>query len=115
MIYYITYSLDKRRIVPAVLIDNRATNGLAGKTGFEIKEVTDAAVVGVGEKGLFYLVETEQGNLAGYFVLRVHLSNFSVNLAGIQLRPAFKDQSVEINQNITEFVNSGLWKTDYLI
>lgn len=107
--------MDKRRVVPAVLIDNRTTNGLAGKTGFEIKEVTDQAVVNITTQDLFYLVETDFGNLAGYFVLRVYLSNFSVNLASIELRPAFKDQSVPIMQKITEFVNAGLWKTDYLI
>jgi hypothetical protein len=115
MTYQITYSLDKRRIVPAVLIDNRATNGLAGKTGFEIKSVTDAAVLDITTQDIFYLVETELGNLAGYFVLRVYLTNFSVNLISIQLRPAFKDQSADINQKIADFVNSGLWKTDYLI
>lgn len=114
MTYSITYSLDKRRIVPAVLIDNRATNGLAGKTGAAIKVVTDAAVAAITSQDLFYLLETDSGNLAGYFVLRVYLSNFSVNLVSIELRPAFKDQSVVINQRVAVFVNSGLWKTDYL-
>lgn len=107
--------MDKRRIVPAVLIDNRSTNGLAGKTGFEIKAVTDQAVVNITTQDLFYLVETDFGNLAGYFILRVYVSNFSVNLVGVELRPAFKDQNMEIMQKVTEFVNSGLWKTDYLI
>lgn len=106
--------MDRGRIIPAVLIDNRATNGLAGKTGAQIKEVTDAAVLAIPANGLFYLVETNNGNLAGYFVLVVYVSNFTVNLTSVELRPAFKDQDVAIRQKIYEFVNSGLWKTDYL-
>lgn len=111
----IIYSLDKSRIIPAVLIDNRATNGLAGKTGFEIKEVTDAAVEEVGVSDIFYILETDLGNLAGYFVLRVNISNFTVNLTNVELRPAFKSQNDEIQQQIALFINQGIWKTDILI
>jgi len=112
---------EYQRIVPAVLIDSRASiPALANKTGNDIKAYTDVEVsrVAASPNVLFFRIETVKnkteiadGVLAGYFSIRVLGRPV---LYQYQLRPQFQQFSTHISAEIYNFISNGLYK-EYLL
>lgn len=115
MTYRFIYSQsEKNRIVPAVLIDKRAAvTGMANQIGSVIKSITDSQVAIIDETCIFYKIETEGGNLAGYFTLKV-IREGTVSLLQYELRPPFEQFSSVISGIINNFMVAGKWVYDYL-
>jgi len=115
MSYRFIYSQSEaNRLVPAVLIDKRAAiPEIKNKTGVVIKAFIDVQVALVTESCIFYKIETDLGNLAGYFTLQVIREGVVIILQQ-ELRPPFEQFSVEISGLIANFITNGTWQTDHL-
>jgi len=115
MSYRIIYNDSYKRVIPAVLIDSRGTNvAIDTATGFEVLAYTDSKVDLVTNTVLPYKIETDNGNLAGYFNLSVTESPKAASLLNKQLRTAFQIYDSEITELITNFIISNNWEADYL-
>lgn len=114
MTYRFIYSqAECNRIIPAILIDKRAAiPAIAGQIGSVIKAYTDAQVALVTGTCVFYKIETDMGNLAGFFSLSVGGS--AVVILQYELRPAFEQFSATISGLIANFINNNSWSGDYL-
>jgi hypothetical protein len=116
MLYIITYDLDYKRTIPAVLIENRANiPAIKNQIGTVIKAYTDAEVAKVTETVIPYKVETNQGVLVGFFTIQ--LSNIGQNAGKLQqvLRPAFQPFNSDITQIINTFITNGGYVNDILL
>lgn len=114
MIFNVVYNQEYKRVIPAVIIDGRGLNpAIATLGGLELKDYTDAKVNAVTQGAIPYKIETDLGNLAGYFVLMVDY-NGSVILMDYLLRPAFMQFDTQISQIINNFITSGDWRFDIL-
>lgn len=114
MIYRFIYDDQPFRTIPGVLIDSRAGTPLANQIGTVIKAYTDGQVSLVTDNVIPYKVETDSGNLAGYFTLQVILGNQSAQMQQFVLRPGFKQFLSEISAQINTFITGGQWKPDFL-
>lgn len=115
MSYRIVYNEEYRRVMPAVLIDSRANiDAIKTADGFSVKAYTDAQVALVTNTVIPYKIETNNGNLVGYFNLSVTTSPKSALILNTQLRPAFVQFNSEISQIISTFIISNDWQYDYL-
>jgi hypothetical protein len=114
MIFLIRYDIEYKRTIPSVLIDSRATiPAIATKIGSVIKAFCDWETNMVTNSVLPYKIESyENGSLVGYFTIR--MNGGQAFLLQYQLRPAFVQFNTEISQEINTFVQSNLWKNDYL-
>ena len=111
--YRLIYDIDYSRIMPAVIIDARASiPAITNQIGSVIKAYTDAEVAKVTSKVVPYKIETDQGVLVGYFTIRVIVGFGS--LYQYQLRPAFVQFNTVISQEISNFIASDDWKFDFL-
>jgi len=105
---------DSHRIIPATLIDNRANIvQIKNKGGSVIKAVTDTQAAMVGDNDMFYKIETDTGNLAGFFTLR-YLTAGQVTLLQFQLRGTYQQFSANISRLISNFMQNGEWMADWL-
>ena len=103
------------RIIPAILIDARASiPAIKNQVGSVIKTYTDAEVAKVVDYVLFYKIETTDGVLAGYYSLSIRLNGNHAVLLQYQLRPSFSSFVTQISAQINTFINNGSWKQDYL-
>lgn len=115
MSYRIIYNEEYRRVIPAVLIDSRANiSAISTAGGFAVKAYTDAQVALVTATVIPYKIETNEGNLAGYFNLSIGVNPKSAVILNAQLRPAFVQFNSEISQIISNFIISNDWQFDYL-
>lgn len=115
MDYNISYCIDYKRIMAAVLIDSRGTIPLIANTdGYATKAYCDAQIDLVGEKSLVYIIETDNSNLVGYFILQVNSTAESAILIQKQFRPAFQQFSTIISQKISNFITSNEWQDDFI-
>lgn len=115
MSYRFIYSnFESKRIVPSVLIDKRAiVPEISGQIGSVIKSFTDAQSDLVNDDTAFYKIETETGNLAGYFSIR-KVRQGVVSLLQYELRPAFEANTSEISAEIATFISENGWVYDTL-
>lgn len=114
MTWYLTYEPEiYQRIMFAVIVDNR-TNIPAIKSAYGV--AIDAYVSGqillVLPDSLFYKIESENGNLAGFFTL--DMLNNGVVLSLFMLRPAFQQFNTEITEKINNFIISGDWQANLI-
>lgn len=101
--------------MPAVLIDSRANiPAITTASGFEVKAYTDLQVDRVTNTVLPYIIETEFGNLCGYFLLQVDTVSETARLIQKQLRPAFVQFDSQISNEISNFITSNKWQEDFL-
>lgn len=105
---FIYNNSEALRVIPSVLIDNRANiPEIKNKVGTVIKAFTDAQVAMVTNSTIHYKIETEDGgNLAGYFTLQLVRAGVVV-LLQFELRPAFLQFSSIISAEISTFMQSG--------
>ncbi len=115
MIFRIIYSpYEHNRVIPAVIIDCRATiPDIKNATGSVIKEYIDPKVY-LAATQIFYKIESENGSLAGYFTLGVNDIGVPV-LDQFQLRPAFAGFMSSISAQIANFMSAGTWRFDTLL
>jgi len=100
MTFSFTYEPEFQRVIPAVEIDARASNpAIRNQIGDVIKSFTDGKVALVTDNVIVYRIETDDGNLGGYFTVQVS---------------AFVQFSPQIFGLISKFVQSGQWQADYL-
>lgn len=115
MTFRITYNDEYKRVIPAVIIDGRGLNpAIATLGGFAMKAYTDSKVAQVIPGTIPYKIETDTGNLAGYFILMIDY-NGTPFLIDYLVRPAFVQFDSEISQNINNFIQSNDWQFDTLI
>lgn len=114
MTFNITYNQEYKRVIPAVLIDGRgAIPTIQAAGGYEVKAYTDSQVALVTNTVIPYKIETDGGNLAGYFNIQAKSATRGV-LQTYQLRPAFKQFDSQILGIITNFISSNEWIEDIL-
>ncbi len=112
MEFYITYRQEVKRIVQAVVIDNRGALGLANENGNVIQPYVDAKVIDIGDKP-FYVIEGDNGSLAAYFYLNI--TNGVATLAEKNYRPNYSAFYTQFDTMISEFIVDGNWYYDVLI
>lgn len=111
LIYYLEY----HRLIYGITLDARGgISALNGLGGFEVKAYIEDIINSVGENKGVYSIETENGNLAGYFILEVNQAAKTASLSHLQLRTAFLPENDEIIAKISNFITSGNWKFDFL-
>mgnify|MGYP006935487267 CR=1 FL=1 len=117
MIFKVTYNQEYKRVIPAVLIDSRQNLPfLKSAGGYDVLAYTESQVDLVTERVVPYKIETEEGNLAGYFNLQVQDGNDDAAfLLNYQLRPAFQSFNSEILGIISNFISSNEWQFDCLL
>lgn len=96
-------------------MDARVTTFTMPMNGNQIQPILDGLINSIGATSLFYSLETDNGTIAGYFVLLVNISNFSATLQEKQLRPAFFSDSTSVNDLINVFIASNEWQQDILL
>lgn len=110
---FIYSQYECHRIIPGVIIDNRANiPDVKNKVGSAIKRYTDAEVAKVTDDCVFYKIENYDGNLAGYFTVK--LTSATSLPWQFVLRSAFQQFSAEISAQIANFIAAGEWRKDYL-
>lgn len=116
MSYRFIYSQSEAlRVIPAVIIDKRASiPQILGQIGSVIKQYTDAIVSQITPQTLFYKIETVDGNLAGYFYVYFEDGNPNEPVWVKVLRPPFVQFDSTISSEISSFMISGAWQYDYL-
>jgi len=115
MIFRIIYNQEYKRVIPAVLIDSRQNLPfLKSAGGYDVLAYTESQVLLVTDKVVPYKIETDGGNLAGYFNLQVGSDTNTATLLNYQLRPAFITFDAQILQIISNFIQSNEWQFDCL-
>jgi len=118
---------EYQRIIPAVLIDSRASiPAIKNKVGSVIKVYCDIEINNVKNNPLvlFFKIETvdlpntenlklEDGVLVGYFSLVV-LGGVKIIMYQRQIRPSFIFLDAQISVEISTFITSGQWKQYWL-
>lgn len=107
---------EVKRVVQAVAIDSRATSMPLGVNGNEVQPIVDALVLQLlAPDVIVYRIEgADNGNLGGYFSLKVNVPQRTVMPYLEQLRPAYVQFSAQISGQLGTFVSNGQWKPDYL-
>lgn len=114
---YIVYEPDFSRVIPACIIDARASiAAIKNQIGDVIKDYTDSQLALINDNSLVYKVETDEGVLAGFFAINVNTENKTASLLMKELRPAFRtlQYNVDISLLITNFIANSDWKPDFL-
>lgn len=113
MTFELTYELDFKRLMSAVINDARNTiPEIANQQGSVIYAYIQAQISLVVPGVLVYRVGSVDGNLGGYLALQT--GNGVASPLLIQLRPAYQGISLEISQFISNFITSNQWKADLL-
>lgn len=115
MNFRIIYNDAYKRVIPATLIDSRGKiSAIETAGGFAVRDYTNAEVDRVGENVIPYKIETEGGNLVGFFNLVIKFG-FVCTLLNKQLRPAFQTFDTQITNKISNFILSKEWQSDILL
>lgn len=115
--YNIVFEPDFSRIIPACIIDARASiPAIKNQIGDVIKEYTDSQLALINDNCITYKLETELGVLCGVFVINVDTENKTASLLMKELRPAFRtgQANIDISLIISNFIGNNLWTTDFL-
>lgn len=115
MNYHVVYEPDFSRILPAIIIECRASiPEIKNQVGSVIKSFTDSQVSLIGENCIFYKVETDLGNIAMVFAISVNTQNKTANLLLQYIRPAFQENSIGMSNIVINFITSNNWYADFL-
>lgn len=96
---------DLRKVVQAVMIDARHLLGIGNEDGNYLQPIIDAEIVSIGVNPYFFSLQSEQGSLAGYFVL-----NDDGTIKKKLLRPSYLQFDTQIDSLISNFSSSGDWR-----
>jgi len=112
MYRFINIPSEYKRIIQSVLIDKRASiAAIKDKSGDVIKSYIDAQAALVSGNCMFYKIETDGGNLVGYFTLK-HEVYGVVTLYQYEIRPAFVQFDQIISNQVANFMQSNDWFFD---
>jgi len=115
MTYNFIFEDDYQRIIMATIIEARASiPQIKNQVGSVIKSYVDRQIDLVNDNTIVYKLETEQAVMAGYFTVEVNTIYKRGVLGQFVLRPAFVAFNSEIQDIITNFIMSNVWKNDYL-
>lgn len=116
MNYRILYTCEPERIIAATIMDARMTiPAIEGKSGAFAKAYVDSKINLVPKNGgLVYKVCTFNENMVGYFVLSVTNMGLNVEKIDQAIRPNYQLLEEDVNQAVTNFINTGGWKADFL-
>lgn len=115
--YNIVYEPDFSRVIPACIIDARASiPTIKNQIGDVIKEYIDGQLALITDNCITYKIESESGVLAGVFVINVDTETKTATLLMKELRPAFRTwrMSLDISLIISNFIANKLWEPDFL-
>lgn len=113
MTFRFVYEPDFKRVFSAVILDSWNTiPETKMQIGSVIKEYVEDQTALVVDGTIPYRMETGNGSLAGYMVLK--LQNGTAVPFIQQLRPAFIQFSAQIIENMSSFIISGNWLNDTL-
>lgn len=113
MTYSLQYELDYQRVMAAVINDSRwSIPALKGATGMQIRGYIQSQIALVTSGVIVYRIVASGGVLGGYMVMNTNTG--SVGPIAQQLRPAFQDFTLEINQFISTFISSNQYLQDIL-
>lgn len=113
MIFELSYELDYKRVISAVINDSRAViPALAGEDGNGVYAYAQAQIALIVPGVLLYRISTAEGNLGGYLGLQV--ANGVASILLMQLRPAFVPLFDEISQVIATFITSNDFLQDMI-
>jgi pantothenate kinase len=117
MNYRIIYTTEPERIIAATIMDARNTiAAIKGKSGQVAKDYVDSQINLVPKiGGLVYKVVTFNENMVGYLVLSVDNITGFVDKIQQVIRPNYQSLESEVNQVVTNFINTGGWKADFLV
>lgn len=115
MTYFFIFEDDYSRIMFSCIVDARATiPAIKNQVGTVIKSYVDNQVALVDNNSIVYKIETDQGVMAGYFVIKVNTTNKTAFLHQFVVRPSFTQFILEIQSQISNFITSNKWQSDYL-
>jgi hypothetical protein len=113
MNFELTYELDFKRVMSAVINDSRNTiPSISGKDGNAIQAYVQTQTSLVVPGVLVYRIVGDNGVLGGYCGLQVQ--NGVANLLFMQLRPAFQQFLYLISPIIRNFISNNQFNADYL-
>lgn len=113
MTFSLVYELDKDRVMSAVINDSRNTiPSIAGQGGQAILSYILAQIALVPAGGLVYRIVGLGSVLGGYAVIQVQ--NGAISLLFTQLKPAYQEFSLEINDFIAKFISDNIPLQDVL-
>jgi hypothetical protein len=116
MIYTFVFEPDYTRLIPAILIDCRASiPEIKNQIGDVIKAYIDGQLALIDDTCIVYKIEEiTNGVCAGIFVLKVDTGNKTANLLSYRFRPAFQNDTLNILNIIVNFITSSAWHADML-
>lgn len=113
MKYLLSYLNDFKPIFWGVISDSRINiPAIKDKNGVIIKNYVDYIESWVIQGVLPYKIETNGGNLVGFVGILVYPG--PVQILFLQYRPAFIKFQLDINQTISNFIESGSYQFDFL-
>lgn len=113
MTFELSYELDYRRVILAVINDARnSIPATKDKDGSAIYAYAQSQIALVIPGVLVYRVVGDDGVLCGFCALQI--KNSVANLYFMQLRSAFQQFSDPISQIISNFIINGSYRNDYL-
>lgn len=112
MTFTISYRQEYEKIIQAIMIDNRLRLEMNGQNGNIVQQKIDAEVSAIGNPPLFYVIESNSGNLCGYFYIKI--VNDAGTLGKKNYRPQYVKNFDEFDDMVTKFISSNQWKNDYL-
>lgn len=114
MSYHIVYTEDIKQVVSAVFIDARSVTMPLGINGVEVQELLDEQLLLITKNVIVYKIETEEGNLVGYFTVDVNVGQRTASANNPVLRVPFFANLGEIPVVIGRFMQQNLWQADFL-
>lgn len=115
MDFHFVYILEYQRFVYGIILDSRSTISLLhNKTGFQVRDYIEGEINKINDETLIYSIESDMGNLAGYFTLIIDRIKRTAIVGQYQLRPAYLQLDTQISQQISNFITANEWKKDFL-
>ncbi len=111
MTFYIVQRQEIDKLVQAVVIDNRVALGLGNANGNVIQPYVDNIVNSINNRQSFFVIESNEGNLAAYF----YLNEITGALEGKNYRPQFSSFYTQFDAMISAFIASGEWQYSVLV
>lgn len=109
---FIYSNFELSRIIQSVLIDKRASiPEIKNKIGADIKIFIESQIQLFSENDVFYKIESDSGNLAGYFSIKKVREGVG-SMVLYELRPNFADFELQISNQVANFIMSNEWLFD---
>lgn len=114
MIYSLKYELDTQRLIMAVVNDSRSVIPSLGPTadGNAVYRYSQSLISQMVRGVILYRIQTVNGNLGG--VVAINTNSGAVGVVFQQMRPAFVEFALEINEFIGNFISNRGYLADIL-